>query len=331
MTSLAYAPRRRPSRSAFTLIELLVVIAIIAVLIALPLPAVQAAREAARRMQCVNNLKQIGLAMHNYEGVHGMLPSARTNSPHYWGSLAQILPNLEGGALYNMANFDHPATPSSRNGNDMTNSTAVQVMITAYLCPSDSKQDRVDPGYGPTNYVANAGNGPMAATFTRADGTSGTPNGLMYDTSRVRFADVIDGLSNTAAYTETLKGYNVNSTGTTQVDSRQYLGGSTISGPYTISLCGSLTIWNGIRGRDWARGSFTGGSTTNHYWTPNSKSPDCMGDVDGLMSARSGHSGGVNLLLGDGHVQFTKDSISQPVWWAIATRNGGEVIGQDQF
>ncbi len=105
--------------------------------------------------------KQIGLAMHNYEGTHNMLPSARTISPHHWSSLAQILPFLEGGSLYNLVNS---ATPSSRNGNDMANRTAVQVLISASLCPIDSSPHRVDPAFGPTNDVANAGNGPMAAT-----------------------------------------------------------------------------------------------------------------------------------------------------------------------
>jgi prepilin-type N-terminal cleavage/methylation domain-containing protein/prepilin-type processing-associated H-X9-DG protein len=318
-------------RRGFTLIELLVVIAIIAVLIALLLPAVQAAREAARRAQCVNNLKQIGIAIHNYEGIYGTLPSARTNSPQYWSSLAQILSQIEGGVLYNQCNFFHAATPSSRNSNDMTNSTVVQFVIAAYVCPSDSNTGRVDPAYGPTNYVACAGNGPMAATFTRADGSTGTPNGVMFDTSGIPFAAITDGLSNTSMYTETLKGYDVNSTGTTPVDNRQYLGGSTVSGPYTQALCASLTIWNGVRGETWARGSFTGGSTTNHYWTPNLQTADCMGDTDGLMSARSLHPGGVNVLLCDGHVQFFKDSVSQSTWWAVSTRNGGEVLGQDAY
>ncbi len=327
----SHQERYDSSRAGFTLIELLVVIAIIAVLIALLLPAVQAAREAARRMQCSNNLKQIGLAMHNYEGTHGLLPSARTNSPHYWSSLAQIVPFLEGSALYNVINFDHPSAPTSRNNYDQTNSTAVQFMIATYLCPSDSQSGRVNASYGPTNYMANAGTGPMAATFTLPDGSTGTPNGLMFDKSMVRFSNITDGLSNTTAYTETLKGFGNDSTGSTALDVRQYKGGSTISATYTEALCATITIWNGSRGREWSRGSFTGGSTTNNYWPPNSPNYDCAGDTQGLLSARSLHPGGVNVLFADGHIQFLKDSVNRAVWWAIATRAGGEVISTDQY
>jgi prepilin-type N-terminal cleavage/methylation domain-containing protein/prepilin-type processing-associated H-X9-DG protein len=315
-------------RRGFTLIELLVVIAIIAVLIALLLPAVQAAREAARRMQCNNNLKQIGLAMHNYEGIHNVLPSARTNSPHYWSSLAQILPHLEGASLYNAINFDFSQRPTPTSP---ANSTAVRIIIPTYLCPSDPRQERVHPDYGPTNYVANAGTDSMGSSFTRPDGTTGTPNGLMFDKSRVRFAEITDGLSNTTAYSETLKGSGVDTTGDTPRSVIDQYKKGTSSVFYTDDYCATITTLGGNRAQEWSRGSFTGGSTINNARTPNSKIPDCAGDLNGLISARSAHPGGVNVLFADGHVQFVKESVARATWWAVSTRASGEVVGQDQF
>jgi len=310
-------------RRGFTLIELLVVIAIIAVLIALLLPAVQAAREAARRIQCTNNLKQIGLAMHNYEGTHGRLPSARTNSPHYWSSLAQLLPQLEGSTLYNAINFDHSTAPNSRNNFDMANTTAISFMIPAYSCPSDRKQDRVTPDMGPTNYFAVAGTGTMAKD---------SGNGLMFDGSQVRFAEIIDGLSNTSAFVESIKGNGQDATAPAAFDLLgHYKGGGGYTSTFTEAACDAIAAYSGTRGSRWFHGSMSGGSTVNHYWTPNSKKADCAGDTNGLYSARSFHPGGVEVLFGDGHVAFVKDSVSQATWWALATRNGGEVIGSDQY
>jgi prepilin-type N-terminal cleavage/methylation domain-containing protein/prepilin-type processing-associated H-X9-DG protein len=310
-------------RRGFTLIELLVVIAIIAVLIALLLPAVQSAREAARRIQCTNNLKQIGLAIHNYEGVHLRLPSARTNSPHYWSSLGQMLPQMEGTGLYNAINFDHSTAPNARNNYDMANTTAISYMIGVFACPSDVKQDRVTADMGPTNYFAVAGTGTMA---------KGAGNGLMFDGSAIRFADILDGLTNTSAFVESIKGSGIDTTSPTPFDLLgQYKGGGGYSSTFTEAACDAIPAYSGERGSRWFHGSMSGGSTVNHYWTPNSKKADCAGDTNGLYSARSFHPGGVDVLFADGHVAFVKDSVSQPIWWALATRRGGEVVGSDQF
>src|SRR4051794_5871597 len=162
-------------RTAFTLIELLVVIAIIAVLIALLLPAVQAAREAARRAQCVNNLKQIGLALHNYHGVNNSFPLGRTiPQAGSFSPQSRVLEYIEQGVIYNTLNF-------SLGWSDVSNATGVATTVNSFLCPSDSK-NAVPPPLGATNYRPNEGTS-LAMWYGATDTTNvntslPNPNGL---------------------------------------------------------------------------------------------------------------------------------------------------------
>jgi prepilin-type N-terminal cleavage/methylation domain-containing protein len=319
-------------RRAFTLIELLVVIAIIGVLIALLLPAVQAAREAARRAQCTNNLKQIGLALHHYESTHGRLPSARTGSPHLWSALAQILPSLEGNTVYNTINFDLGSLPTAARPWDYGNATALRTIISTYLCPSDPNQHRLSPDFGPNNYVANSGTGiPNGGSFRPEDGPQAV-DGVFFDRSAVRYAEITDGLSNTAAFSETTRGNGVDSTGIAPIDrNRQYGQGVSLTSITDDFCINAITLWVGQRGREWARGSMLY-ATINHYYTPNHALMDCMsGNVIGRTAARSAHAAGVNLLCIDGSVRFVKNSVSLNTWRALSTRNGGDFLSADAF
>ena len=335
----------RRSRRGFTLIELLVVIAIIAVLIALLLPAVQAAREAARRMQCVNNLKQIGLALHNYEGANGLLPPGRTNFPHLWSSLAQVLSYLEGGNLFNGINFNYPS--ETAQAPYPANLTVESAMFRVFLCPSDGIE-RLDPNFGATNYVSCAGTGTINnGNFNVVVGAA-LPDGVFWNTSSIRFAAITDGLSNTVAYSETVKGTGsatVSPGGSPPRDVRRQFALFNTSGTLatfpasaflppstTIPNCATPDQWSNDRGREWSRGSFVMASY-NNFLTPNSTQPDCTdaGRNAAVTAARSLHSGGVNVLFCDGHVQFVKDSVNLPTWRALSTRSNGEVISADAF
>ncbi|QDU22197.1 DUF1559 domain-containing protein [Urbifossiella limnaea] len=323
-------------RRAFTLIELLVVIAIIAILIGLLLPAVQKVREAAARIKCQNNLKQIGLAMHNFEGTEQKLPPARLTSSLVHSALSRLLPYCEQAALRQLVDYNVSISTG-------TNVTAGSTRLPFGVCPSDPANGQV-PGFATqgTNYLVTNGTGTLRDAAGNATDTVhlNIGDGLFQLTPR-RFADVIDGLSNTAAFSESLLGNgSPPPSGAAPPDPRTAILRVTTATtvPYLTSsrspdmpgLCqspGSGT-WVADRANNWLNGHLTF-SIYNHHFTPNQAGAwDCKNSSNSqaLVAARSFHTSGVNVLLADGSVRFVTDRVPVNTWRALATVAGGEVL-----
>ena len=323
----------RNRRSGFTLIELLVVIAIIGILVALLLPAVQAAREAARRIECVEHLKQIALGMHQYHDTHGTLPPGKKGC--CWGTwLIFILPQIEQQSLCDAYNFAGNNRPDQPVGYDLdlryfgvANRTVTSTRINVYLCPSDGTNaplvvtsNNRTMACTSQNYAGNFGNTlqiqedlPGIAFRGAPFGDIGSP---LADHSRppkptVHFRDLTDGMSTTLMLGEVVVGQGAD-----------------------------------LRGFSWW-GDAAGFET---YLTPNSRSPDVLATADycenrspnppcvastpaltDLYATRSRHPGGVNVALADGSVHFIKDSVQPITWQALGTTRGGEILAGDAY
>jgi prepilin-type processing-associated H-X9-DG protein len=297
-----------------------VVIAIIGILIALLLPAVQMAREAARRVQCANNLKQMGLALHNYHDSIGVLPpgyvsavqAGHVNYPELgpgWGWGAMILPRLEQRPLFDAINFGLPIT-------DPASATSRQVVLDVYLCPSSTPDGPVRvvgdedqttvlvADLGASQYVASSGQGEV-------EEVPGSNNGLLFRNSRVGFRDVKDGLGQTLLVGERPRNL-ADATWVGAVPS----GHACTNPTWPVRDCATSNVMVMANTGPWPDEPWVNvpnhkGSKADDYW--------------------SLHPGGCNFLFGDGSVRFVKETVNPAVFSALASRAGGEVVGSDQY
>lgn len=357
-----------PRARGFTLIELLVVIAIIAILIALLIPAVQAAREAARRTQCTNNLKQIGLALHNYHVGVGVFPmgGSRNNRKYSqdtydqysnWGTHAATLSHLEQQPMFNAINFDFAPEISDGVAHPVNETVTLRV-LGLFLCPSDPFAGQSD---------TNSYHGCYGTTTNDNYPQTGSCTGLFTVERSYGIASCVDGTSNTVAFSEALvgDGRGCARTGNNCVTPSRYRGNALLTS--SVSEPTGARVQNAFQDRDavlaglqvcadafrtstdiadqrgwrWGQG-VTGFSMFNTIQTPNDAQYPFGGcrfngivswnmDAGFVYGASSNHPGGVNVLFADGSARFVKDGVNRMVWWGLGTKAGGEVLGGDAY
>jgi prepilin-type N-terminal cleavage/methylation domain-containing protein len=308
----------RFQRNAFTLVELLVVIAIIGILVSLLLPAVQAAREAARRMQCQNNLKQIALACHNFHDARRQLPSGglppSIAAGTQFSALTQLLPYIEQQNLHNLVDLTVP--PQHEN-----NQIPRETRLTTFLCPSESRDNPMPTLGAATNYVANTG----AMPFFVIPGNQ-LFSGVFYVNTSLRLADITDGTSNTALFSERLMADGSNAI-VSPVEDVFFHPADPSNADEAHTLCLQVDITNLANqfplfmGAPWMHHQHR----YQHISPPNGRSCGFFLAGKSTMPPSSRHSGGVMLAIGDGSVRFVAETVDLTAWRALGTRNGGEV------
>jgi len=335
-------------RHAFTLVEVLVVIALVGLFSALMLPAAQRVREAARRICCGNNLHQLGLALHEYEAIHGNFPPAKQLEPGFtispglsfdgfrdYSAHCYLLPYLERNALYSSVNFALPVAEywnatAPLSGSLGANTTAMNTTVGQFLCPSDP--DALPSSPGRNSYRANVGPGLCGSSPGVG---AGDGRGAFAHSAYMLLRDFTDGLSSTVAFSEKLCGSGVGRFRSDRDFVFSNWSGNTaqLTLDNMVSECRSITHppsnYSFDSGKTWAIGG-TRYTTYTHTGSPNSDFVDCAirggKPPCGAFTARSIHGDGVNCLMGDGTVRFVSSNVDLELWRAVGTRNGGEVI-----